>query len=268
MTASRARGGQPPILYSRSHFSGGFTLIELLLGSIVSAILLAALYAVFQGALQSQTHATTGLEDVVPRGQIIALIKSDIENMAAPNSLLCGNVLGQHEGDADHCSDQIEFSTTSGKISDALPWGEVQTVDYYLEPADTDLDDSVPKGNARPKADSVAAGSGLGRFKLVRAVTRNLLAVDVEDEQETTTLLDAVQSLAFEYYDGQVWLPAWDSTTLNNALPKAVRVRITFPTELAKGMATAPIEVVCEVAAQNPARNDAVTTAPATGAKG
>lgn len=205
----------------------GFTLLELLLGSVISALLLAALYGVFQGALQAQSRTNARLEEYLPQGQVVALMKNDMENIAAPNDLLCGNILGRHEGDADHCSDTLEFSTTTGKPVNTLPWGEVQKVVYSLEISDEE-----------------DAGANL---QLVRTVTRNLLSPQIQDQEESVVLLDAVQSLEFQYFDGQNWLEAWDSTTTNNAPPKAIRTRILLAAEPTNDATPKSIDIVCEV---------------------
>ena len=241
----------------------GFTLIEILLGAVISAMLLAALYAVFQGLLMAQARANARLEEAAPRGQVIALIKKDLENMATPNGLLCGSVFGQHEGnDNQHSggfpetagrSDSIEFSATSGSLTSEMPWGEVQKVSYYLD-SGNDEEASTQAASRKPPASTM---------QLVRTVTRNLLAVNTEDEGETSVLFDNVESLEFQYFDGQVWLDAWDSTTMNNAPPKAVSARIDFVLDPARGLATRPIEIVCEVAAQKAERGSGAVAKPA-----
>lgn len=210
--------------------ASGFTLIELLLGSVISAVLLAALYEVFHSLLFMQALSNDRLESAVPRAHVIATIKADLENMAVPNSLLCGSVIGQTEGETDQRSDRLEFSTTSGKLTDALPWGEIQKVEYYLAPPDDQENSS--------------------ELQLVRTATRNLLATTIEELPEPAVMLENVNSLEIQYFDGQVWSDSWDST-VTESTPKAVRVRILFRSADVKRPDTEPIEIVCEVAAQN-----------------
>ena len=215
--------------------ANGFTLIELLLGAVITAVVLAALYEIFYGFLQAQSRTYAHLEAAAPRAQIIALIKGDLENMAVPNGILCGTVTGESLGDGDSHSDALGFCTASGKLSDTMPWGEVQRVAYFLDDPETETDTEQGAGS---------------KTHLMRTATRNLLAPDIDGEGDTTTLLDKVASLEFQYFDGQVWSDAWDSTTVNNALPRAVRVRIAFlPGETGGPPAAVPIELVCETVA-------------------
>lgn len=226
----------------------GFTLLELLLAAMISAILLAAVTGVFFGTLHAQSRAYAKLEEVVPRGQAIALLKNDLENMTLPNGVLCGAVLGETQGSGDQRSDDLAFSTSTGKMGDVNPWGDVQRVEYWLAPS--------PGEGAEVKG------------QLVRTVTRNLLATDLEvdeetyegesphdpyDQIETTVLLDGISSLAIEYFDGQSWCDYWDSTALSNALPKAIHVRVDFPPTDTMIPSASPIDIFCEVAGQNPA---------------
>ncbi|MBI5090999.1 MAG: prepilin-type N-terminal cleavage/methylation domain-containing protein [Candidatus Hydrogenedentes bacterium] len=238
----------------------GFTLLELLIGTIISAVLLAALYSAFQGMLRTQSHAYAVLEETVPRSHIADVIRKDIANMVIPNAALSGNLLGQTLTQGDDRWDTLEFFTTTARISNARPWGETQKVYYALVDADP-LDEAH-------------------RLQLTRTVTRNLLPPDTmvstingmsgaasgdliggtDDSAysdadtlgDTTVLLDDVSSLAIEYYDGETWTDTWDSAQLNKAIPSAVHVRIGFETLEDRGIATAPIDVMCEVAAQNP----------------
>jgi prepilin-type N-terminal cleavage/methylation domain-containing protein len=220
----------------------GFTLIELLIGAVISGVLIAAVSGVFYGMLRAQSRAYANLEDIVPRGQAIALIKSDLENMTVPNGVMCGAVLGQTVGSGEQSADDLAFYASTGKIGDVNPWGDVQRVEYWLAP-------------------STGQGTDTKR-QLVRTVTRNLLATNLDateepydpyDQFETTVLLDKMGSLKFQYFDGQSWYDYWDSAAMSNALPKAVHVRVDFPPSDMITPATAPIEIFCEVAGQRAA---------------
>ena len=219
--------------YRAHSAASGFTLIELLLGAVITAVVLAALYEIFYGFLQAQSRAYAHLEEAAPRAQVIAIMKSDLENMTVPNGILCGTVTGESLGDGDSHSDALEFCTASGKLGETMPWGDVQKVQYFLDDPETEQ------------------GTG-SKTHLMRAAARNLLAQDIEGEGEATTLLDKVASLEFQYFDGQVWSESWDSTAVDNALPRAVRVRIAFlPRDTGGPPAQVPIEIVCETVARS-----------------
>ena len=233
---------------SRPNYANGFTLIELLLGAVISAILLSALYGIFHGTLQSQARAYSDLEDMAPRNQVMAILKKDLENMVVPNGIFSGSVLGLVASQGSGRADTLQFNTSSGKISATMPWGDIQQIAYSLDSGDGTTNDSG------------------ARF--IRAVTRNLLPANSEDQSESTVLLQGVQSLEFEYYDGDAWTEeGWDSTTTENTPPQAVRVRITFIEQNKKRVATEPLEIVCEIAAQSPTAT-AADEAAASASKG
>ncbi|HOE66477.1 MAG TPA: type II secretion system protein GspJ [Candidatus Hydrogenedentes bacterium] len=216
---------------SRDMPSSGFTLLELLLGTVISAVLLAALYGVYHGALRSQSRAYAVLEEAAPRGYAVDIIRRDLQNMAPPGGLLSGHLLGQPQNEATYRRDALEFCATTGRLSEAAPWGEIQRIAYALEKIDDRSD----------------------AFRLVRTVTRNLLPAALEDSGEPTALLEGVNSFEVQYFDGLAWIDSWDSTAMDNALPLAVRVRIGFEPIRATGAVPRPIEIACEALAQRPA---------------
>lgn len=230
------------------HKERGFTLIELLVGAVISAVMLAALYSLFHGILRAQARAYSDLEEIAPRGQVIATLKNDLENMVIPSGVLSGAILGQTEGQGDRRADTLEFCSASGRIDDTLPWGDIQKVSYSL--AETEQEGDV------------------SRAQLLRSVTRNLLPATPDDQSETSVLLDGVGTLEFQYYDGQTWADIWDSTAVENALPKAVRARVGFPTDEGKGVTMKPIEIVCEIAAQKAEASASSATGATSGAAG
>lgn len=213
--------------------TGGFTLIELLLGAVISAILLSALYGIFHGILQEQAHAYAGLEDMAPRDQVIRILKHDLTNMVIPNGIFCGSMLGETSGENAGRADTLEFYTTSGRTSSEKPWGEIQKVEYYL---DTENQESKDSG-----------------ARLIRSVTRNLLPATSDDQSNPTVLLEGVNTLEFQYYSEDEWIDSWDSTSMDNALPTAIRVRIEFVEQNKKQSSMEPIELMYEITAQSPA---------------
>jgi hypothetical protein len=204
-----------------------------LIGTIISAVLLAALYTVFQGLLRTQTNAYAALQETAPRSHVIDVIRKDLVNIALPTGVLTGSLLGQTTTQGTAHWDTLELYTSTGRDDSTAPWGEMQKVDYALV-------DAGDQGTTP-------------HVQLTRTVLRNLLSTDIENVGETTVLLDNVGSLQFEYYDGTTWTDSWDSTSLSNAIPTVIHVRIGFESSPDKGLSTAPIDIVCEVAAQKPA---------------
>lgn len=207
--------------------------MELLIGAVVSAILLAALYGVFHTLLRTQSQSHARIEEAAPRELVAALFKRDLQNMVVPNGVLSGAVLGITEERGDAHSDSLEFYATTGKVDATAPWADIQKIEYYLAEPET--------------------GERVSARQLMRSVTRALLATTIEEARETTPLLDGVYSLEFKYFDSQLWLDSWDSTTMDNRLPQAVSVRITLDDrESEQQVGRAPIEVLCETVAQSP----------------
>jgi len=206
----------------------GFTLIEVLVATVIFSVLVGALYSVFYGTLRLRENAYEVTEARLPITYIAGLIKRDLKNMVAPVGLLAGPMVGENVEEGKHRLDRLEFHTASGIVNDKDPWGDIQKVEYYLE---------------QPPQSGESEGNDF-----VRALTRNLLASTTEEPPEQR-LLSGVQSLKFTYYDGEYWEDVWDSTTQENEMPVAVKVRIEFMPREENEREMRPIEMVCEILA-------------------
>jgi general secretion pathway protein J len=189
----------------------GFTLIEVILAIGVMAILLAAVNAVFFGALRLRDRSAQAVYDALPADQALATIRRDLQCAVPPGGVLAGDFL---VGDftESNTSEQVsmEFCTTTGALHDSEPWADIQRVSYALretEPAAKD-----------------------GSRDLVRSVTRNLLNT-VTPEVDDQHLLSGVKEVFFDCYDGTQWQPTWDSASGSTNLPTAVRVSIQLAGE-------------------------------------
>jgi len=123
-----------------------------------------------------------------------------------------------------------QFYTAVGVVDDNAAWGEVERVSYAVEPAT----------NNAPGQD------------LYRWVTRNLLPL-TQDEAEKQFLMSGVESIAFQYYDGNAWKDTWDSTQadtttgLTNNLPRAIKLELALYNENRSLGAPAPVELIVPV---------------------
>jgi len=210
--------------------SAGFTLIEVLAATAMFAVLVGALYPVFHTAMRMREKAADVMEETLPRHYAAEVMKRDLRQVVAPVGILAGAFIGEKEEDGTCRRDRLEFHTASGAVGSKEPWGDVQRVAYYL--AESPVSVSENKATENTEA-----------YELVRAVTRNLLASTEEDPKEER-LLKGVLSLAFAYYDGEVWQDSWDSTTVENETPAAVRARIEFAPAAGNGREASPIEMV------------------------
>jgi general secretion pathway protein J len=184
-----------------------FTLIEVLIATAIFSALIGSLYSVFHGALRLRESTFKSVESVLPRSYIIMILKRDIINMAPPSGIMAGSVIGEMEESGEFRMDSVEFYSTSGRVLEDNPWGDLQKIEYFLaEPEDSDLKDS---------------------YDFIRSVSRNLLASTEEDPDEQI-LLSCVAGLEITYYDGEYWQDSWDSTTRENEAPSALWIKIQF----------------------------------------
>jgi type II secretory pathway component PulJ len=227
---------------------GGFTLIEVLLAAGAFAIVLVAIHMVFHSALRLRNRTAAQIENALPLQQTFQWLRRDLANLVLPGGTFFGPLQttpgstpssGQLGSTplatlADEVPGQSspELYTTTARIDDLSPWGEVQRVSYHL---------------ADP---TNAVASRMTGRDLVRSVTRNLLPV-LEDPPEEQRLLSGVESILFYYYDGQQWLEAWDSTTRTNELPRAIKVAIQLTppekTGSISASAWAPVELIVPI---------------------
>lgn len=203
--------------------------MELLISSVMVAILVAALYPVFRGVVQMENTTTDMLAAGRPLADLALPLRLDLENAVAPGGLLAGPLLSEKNEEARARRDRLEIYTTSARISDSSPWGEICKVEYTLEEPET-------------------GGRDAGR-ELIRTVTRNLLASS--DSTPTAYLLiDGVESLAFSFFDGETWQDSWDATSADTVMPEAIRVDITFVAAEAGRRQRPPLSWTFEIAAQ------------------
>ena len=225
---------QRPALPGRAR---GFTLLELLIAVVVFSIVLAAINAVFYGALRLRNKTTSSLDQAWTLEHTLALLQQDLANLVVPGGKLSGAlqtspVAGKNTSTSTAPNQALlnqpgqaspEFYTATGILDEYTPWAEVQKVSYYL----------IPPTNG-----------GYGK-DLVRAVTRNLLPT-LQEQPVSTPLLSGVESIFFLYFDGVQWQDTWDSTTASTPLPRAIKVQVTMANaERERTMTqTSPLELV------------------------
>ena len=212
----------------------GFTLLELLIATAVFALVLAAVNTVFYNAIKLRRATNEALDRVIPITHAVAIMKKDLRSIVPPSTSTNAAFLGEFYGgqqtplegldvkDLEQGAVFLDFYSFGGvsddrsmyvdptrsTVTDALPWPEVQRIDYYL----------------RPPIFSTNRGS-----ELVRTVRRNLLAPDDTPEIAVEeAILDGVRDLNFSYFDGTNWLGEWNSTNAVAPLPKAIMVSVEF----------------------------------------
>lgn len=219
-------------------------MLEVLIAVVAFAIVLAAINAVFYGALRLRNKTTTALEEALTLQQSISIIKRDLANIVTPGGMLSGGLQSGSTSNKMAGQSSPAFYTSTGIIDETSPWAEVQRVSYLLV-------DSTNR----------AAGQDL-----VRSVTRNLLPTLGEDQPIQQWLMGGVQGMAFLFHDGTQWLESWDSTApdlatgLSNSLPQAIKVKITLSSDATGRTPLAPIELVVPLLVQARTNQTAQTT--------
>jgi type II secretion system protein J len=192
-----------------------FTLMEVILAMGVCAIVMIAVSGIFFSAVRVRERVIAAVDEGLPVHQTLSLLRRDLQGAMSPSTN--GVMSGDFRVGADP-ETAIELYTTTGALLVNAPWGDVQKVTY-----------------------------GVKDKQLIRGVTRNILAAitPVPDDQ---TLMDGVESVQFDCYDGAQWRGTWDTTVADTNLPIAVRVRI----QVAGGPANRqPIELIVPVNAQS-----------------
>ena len=182
--------------------------MELILAIGIAAIVLGAVTAAFFSAIRLRERTSVMVDEAAPVDHAVATIRKDILCIigSTTNSVLAGDfkvgdvtTVGMSQNVA------IEMYTTTGRVKDTEPWGEIQRVTYSLR--------------------APASPGFYGGKDLVRSVTRNLLATVIPAPEEQWLLAD-VDKLEFECYDGTRWRTTWDTTLGDTNMPTALRVLI------------------------------------------
>jgi type II secretion system protein J len=191
--------------------SRAFTLIELLLAIVIFSMILAAVNAVFFGAMKLRQKTADSATKAQPLELTLATLRRDLAGIVLPGTNFAGvlDSAAQIQGLTEQ-NVGTEIFTTSGVFRDNLPWAEIQKIAYVLRDPTNRLSSS-------------------GR-DLVRIVKRNLLPA-AEEQAEEQRLMSDVNRVDFSFYDGSSWRTSWNSTNELTTLPRAIKVEITLESE-------------------------------------
>lgn len=191
-----------------------FTLIEILFATAAFAIILLVMKMTFSSALslRNKTHRLTEFENKVHIA--LNILKKDLEGVIT-TEIFAPEFLSESVGGPGQSGRALEFYTTTGLVSDFLPWGDIQKVTYSV--------------NQEGLAFAMAPQTNqLGQF-LVRELRRDV-TIDIDENESQTLILDRVESLTFEFFDGVTWVTTWDSNTSEPVLPEAIRATLLLHT--------------------------------------
>lgn len=195
---------------STVRFYPGFTLIEVLFATLVFAIVLAAVNAVFYGSLKLRERADEKQKESLSRLQSLELLKRDLRAAFYSEGFRADRFQCEPSRGLGVLADQIQFFAKTGTTDQSAPWSDVQQIEYYLAPAN--------KIRENPNS-----------LELVRAVTRNLLAPTYQPPVEQR-LISGVSAFQLSFFDGETWMTSWDSELQTPALPKAIQIYLEFAT--------------------------------------
>ncbi len=177
----------------------------MLLALAVSAIVLAGIGGVFFSALRLRERTTALLDESLPLYRGIGLLRRDLKGALPPEGTMVGDFKAGPINSGIGQSVGLQFTTTTGVISDDAPWGDLQEVTYELrQPA-------VRTGNTGQD--------------LVRSTSRNLLSNGLLDYTEQR-VMGNIESVEYACFDGINWRDLWDTSLTDTNLPNAVRIRI------------------------------------------
>jgi prepilin-type N-terminal cleavage/methylation domain-containing protein len=224
----------------------GFTLLEVLIAMAAFAIVLGAINSVFYAALRLRNKTAEAFDESLALQHTVAFLRNDIANLLPPGGTLSGNLQTTPSTTGSGTASGLnvsaasmalvaaasrpgqsspEFYSTTATIDETSPWSQVQRVSYYL----------TPSTNGLPGRD------------LIRSVTRNLLPT-FQEQPVQIPLLGGVDSIYFQFHDGNQWKDTWDSATETaSRLPTAVRVQIQMAAPERSKALPPPIELVVPV---------------------
>lgn len=268
----------------------GFTLLELLLAAVLTAVLMAGIWALlgtYEGLVaQGQAKAEHSQLLRTLMEQLSDDLRSAIPDSAtgmpgASSSVRRFGLFGTDRAlqvdvlqvTPDQC---VAALGASGELiaSSSAQVPELHTVQYAMEGSS----DSELEALAELELESLATPKGLVRRELdwetpgeedaadsLDPMSVGALAVDPDDE--TTLFVPEVTDLRFRYYDGSSWASQWNSLE-RKSLPVAIEVQLTIalegdpkpPADEAEAEAEAEEELLAELLGEAP-----TAAKPATG---
>jgi type II secretion system protein J len=184
------------------HHRRAFSMMELLLALAMVAALMLSLYASVRVAVRARRSAGAAVAPVRAATIAMDMICRDLESVPPPKGILAGPFLGARQTGATGEAGYLQFYCLGAEGSDPqLPVREgMRQVELML------------LTNVTPQV-------------LVRRVTWNLLA-NAQVVPEDEILCQGVRSFAVQYFDGMYWQTEWDSTSVGDVLPMAVRIQL------------------------------------------
>lgn len=184
----------------------GFSLLEVLLALIIAALVMAAIGPALVSALRTQRQLDAALDPQVGERGALGLLASDL--LATP--LPTGTVAQP-------------FTLTSVAVSGGSG-SQLSFLSCGAPPVHPALAVRTPDLGQALVTWSVASASDGSGLQLTRSRQTNLLATGTVPDPTVEVILDHLASCLIETYSAGVWSSTYDSSTVNAALPTAVRI--------------------------------------------
>ena len=251
---------------SESHpypLARGFTLLEILLASLAAALILSAVYGIFQHALRLRDSGDRRIRASRLRARAESVIRADLQNALISGGILAATLSGDSAGTdtsnlthtgAGNFPGYLKLTTTTGRDTSDDLYGDVQQVEYYIAP-----DPAASSGGAS------SAASGI----LMRSITRDLLGTaSLSSAAQSTAareeqILTGVQSFQVSFYDGANWQTTWQFSGLNTSATGTSATSSTSTTSSASSATAASSSLTGQTGLPSAVRID-IQQAPAT----
>jgi type II secretion system protein J len=184
----------------------GFTIIEILIALLISGIIVGVIYASYMGSLRIIYNSQTDMERTHMARILLNRIDTDLRCafLRAYKEYLV--FVGVDSGEGEFGSDTLTFTASNHRRSERnAPESTLCEVSYSLDPERDENLYILRREDPTLDEDPFSGG-------------------------ETRIIGEGVAGLDFEYYDGESWVPSWDSRE-EYSLPYAVRVKLLLREE-------------------------------------
>jgi len=211
----------------------GFTLFEVVIAMTIVVILVGVMSSTITVAFRQKRAAEDAIESVRDTNTVGDFLVQELGNALPPTTASqpatdsSGGIVGAPTGLGSLGGTTgglggIETNTQESLIGPFI--GDNVSINFYT---------SGPEHNAPLNADVKYVEYSLGQDSkgvpaLVRRVSINLLADQVETILPQETLISHVRQVTFRYYGGPSlgWFDTWDSTQNSDTLPYAVSIEL------------------------------------------
>jgi prepilin-type N-terminal cleavage/methylation domain-containing protein len=218
----------------------GFTLLELIVAMGIMVLVATTLVTTITSAFTLKKSAENAVDATRGNEVVGDIFATEVANALQPSAYSVDTMTS------------VATAAAAGITADtAIPWycngpfmGDSNQVTFYTSGTE-------PRGTVQGDVRYVEFGLAQqkdGTNALVRRQRVNLLALPEEQPENTglveEVLIQHVESVEFQYFDGSAWQATWDTTTNENRLPYAVSMQLQLSPRTEGG----PVQVLRRVA--------------------